>query len=78
MKDAMFWLLAFCGFAAVLFVCVIFACPQLAAVWPSIQEKIDSFRRLPPLAKLVLLLFVGIFVVYGSTKPIQDDRPYGG
>ena len=58
MKDAMFWLLAFCGFAAVSLICGLLVWPQLVAAWPSVEEKIDRFRRLPPLAKLVLLFFV--------------------
>ena len=71
MRADLFWLLSFCGFAALSLVCGLLAWPQLASVWPSIQEKIDRFRRLPPFAKLVLLLFVGAFVVYGSTKTNQ-------
>ena len=68
MRSTFFWLLAFGGFAAVSLLCGILVWPQLSAAWPSIEEKIDQFRRQPPLIKLVLLLFVGAFVVYGSTK----------
>ena len=68
MRTELFWILSFCGFAAVSLLCGLLVWPQLSTAWPSIQDKIDRFRRLPPLAKLLLLLFVGAFVVYGSTK----------
>ena len=77
MRGAFFWFLSFGGFAAVSLVCGLLVWPQLVAAWPSIEEKIDRFRRLPPLAKLVLLLFVGAFVVYGSTKTNQVDQTSG-
>ena len=65
------------GFAAVSLLCGILLWPQLSAAWPSIEEKIDRFRRLSPIAKLVLLLFVGIFVVFGSTKTNLIDQASG-
>ena len=74
MSPGLFWLLSFGGFAAVSLLCGILVWPQLAAAWPSIEEKIDRFRRLPPFAKLVMLLFVGAFVVYGSTKTNQMEE----
>ena len=77
MRSTFFWLLSFGGLAAVSLLCGILVWPQLSAAWPSIEEKIDRFRRLPPLAKLVLLLFVGAFVVYGSTKTNQVDQTSG-
>lgn len=77
MRGAFFWFLSFGGFAAVSLVCGLLVWPQLVAAWPSIEEKIDRFRRLPLLAKLVLLLFVGAFVVYGSTKTNQVDQTSG-
>ena len=77
MRTELFWPLAFCGFAAVSLVCGIVAWPPLSATWPSIEEKIDQFRRQPPLVKLVLLLFVGAFVVYGSTKTNLVDQTSG-
>ena len=77
MRTELFWPLAFCGFAAVSLVCGIVAWPMLSAAWPSIRDKIDRFRRLPPLAKLLLLLFVGAFVVYGSTKTNLVDQTSG-
>lgn len=76
-RSAFFWLLSFGGFAAVSLLCGLLVCPQLVAAWPCVQDKIDRFRRLPPLAKLVLLLFVGAFVVYGSTKTNQVDQVSG-
>ena len=77
MRTELFWPLAFCGFAAVSLVCGIVAWPPLSAAWPSIEEKIDQFRRQPPFVKLVLLLFVGAFVVYGSTKTNLVDQTSG-
>ena len=77
MRSTFFWLLAFGGFAAVSLLCGILVWPQLSAAWPSIEEKIDQFRRQPPLAKLVLLLFVGVFVVFGSTKTNSVDQVSG-
>ena len=77
MRTELFWPLAFCGFAAVSLVCGIVAWPLLAAAWPRIEEKIDQFRRQPPFVKLVLLLFVGAFVVYGSTKTNLVDQTSG-
>ena len=77
MRTELFWPLAFCGFAAVSLVCGIVAWPMLSAAWPSIEAQIDRFRRLPPLAKVVLLLFVGAFFVYGSTKTNQIDQTSG-
>ena len=74
MRSTFFWLLSFGGLVAVSFLCGLLVWPQLSAAWPSIEEKIDRFRRLPPLAKLLLLLFVGAFVVFGSTKPNQVDQ----
>ena len=74
MRTELFWLLSFGGFAALSLVCGLVAWPQFVAVWPSIQEQIDRFHRLPPLAKVALLLFVGAFVVYGSTKTNQVDE----
>ena len=71
MRTELFWLLSFGGFAAMSLLCGILVWPQLVAAWPSIEETIDRFRRLPLFAKLVLLLFVGAFVVYGSTKTNQ-------
>ena len=56
MRSELFWLLSFCGFAAMSLVCGLLAWPQLSAAWPSIEEKIDQFRRQPPLVKLLLLL----------------------
>ena len=77
MRTELFWPLAFCGFAAVSLVCGIVAWPPLSAAWPSIEEKIDQFRRQPPFVKLLLMLFVGAFVVFGSTKTNGDDRASG-
>ena len=77
MRTELFWLLSFGGFAAMSLLCGILVWPQLVAAWPSIEETIDRFRRLPPFAKLVLLLFVGAFVVYGSTKTNQVDQTSG-
>ena len=77
MRTELFWPLAFCGFAAVSLVCGIVAWPLLSATWPRIEEKIDQFRRQPPFVKLVLLLFVGAFVVYGSTKTNLVDQTSG-
>ena len=65
------------GLAAVSLLCGLWVWPQLVVAWPSIEEKIDLFRRLPPLAKLLLLLFVGAFVVYGSTKTNLVDQTSG-
>ena len=61
----------FCGFAALTFFCGLLAWMQLTAVWPGVAEKIDRFRRQPPLAKAALLVFVVGFVAYGSTKTNQ-------
>ena len=72
-----FSILHLLGLAAVSLVCGIVAWPMLSAAWPSIQDKIDRFRRLPPLAKLLLLLFVGAFVVYGSTKTNLVEQTSG-
>ena len=77
MRTELFWFLSFGGFAAMSLLCGILVWPQLVAAWPSIEEAIDRFRRLPPFAKLVLLLFVGAFVVYGSTKTNQVDQTSG-
>ena len=77
MRTELFWPLAFCGFAAVSLVCGIVAWPPLSAAWPSIEEKIDQFRRQPPFVKLLLMLFVGAFVVFGSTKPNGVDLASG-
>ena len=77
MRTELFWLLSFCGFAALSLVCGLLVGPQLVAAWPSIEAQIDRFRRLPPLAKVVLLLFVGAFFVYGSTKTNQIDQTSG-
>ena len=77
MRTELFWLLSFGGFAAMSLLCGILVWPQLVAAWPSIEEAIDRFRRLPPLAKLVLMLFVGAFVVYGSTKTNLVDQTSG-
>ena len=74
METELFRILSLCGFAALSLVCGLLAWPQLSAAWPGIEEQIDRFRRLPPLAKLVLMLFVGVFVVYGSTKTNQVDQ----
>ena len=41
-------------------------------------EKIDRFRRLPPLAKVVVLLFVGAFVVYGGGKMTNQVNQTSG
>ena len=77
MRTELFWLLSFCGLAAVSLLCGLLVWPQLSAAWPRIEEKIDQFRRQPPLVKLVLLLFVGAFVVYGSTKTNLVDQTSG-
>ena len=66
------------GFAAVSLLCGLLVWPQLVAVWPSVRDKIDRFRRLPPLAKLLQLLFVGAFVVYGSTKTTNQVDQVSG
>ncbi len=73
MRSELFWLLSFCGFAAMALVCGLLAWPQLSAAWPSIEERIARFRRQPPLAKVVLLVFVVGFIAYGSTKTNQVD-----
>ena len=78
MRSELFWLLSFCGFAAMALVCGLLAWPQLSAAWPSIEERIDRFRRQPPLAKVVLLLFVGAFVVFGGGKTNQVDQTSSG
>ena len=72
-----FSILHLLGLAAVSLLCGILVWPQLSAAWPSIEEKIDRFRRQPPLAKLLLLLFVGAFVVFGSTKTNGVDQASG-
>ena len=72
-----FSILHLLGLAAVSLLCGLLVWPQLSTAWPSIQDKIDRFRRLPPLAKLLLLLFVGAFVVYGSTKTNLVDQTSG-
>ena len=77
MRDAMFWLLSFSGFAAVMLLCGLLLWPQLVAVWPCVQDKIDRFRRRHPLAKLLMLLFFGVFFVYGGSKPSQEDQAGG-
>ena len=77
MGAELFWLLSFCGFAAMALVCGLLAWPQLSAAWPSIEERIDRFRRQPPLAKVVLLVFVIGFIAYGSTKTNQVDQASG-
>ena len=76
-RTELFWLLSLCGFAAMSLVCGLLAWPQLSAAWPSIEERIDRFRRQPPLAKVVLLLFVGAFVVFGGGKTNQVDQTSG-
>ena len=77
MRTELFWLLSFGGFAALSLVCGLVAWPQLVAVWPSIQEQVDRFHRMPPLAKVVLLVFVAGFIAYGSTKTNQVDQTSG-
>ncbi len=77
MRSELFWLLSLCGFAALSLVCGLLAWPQLSAAWPSIEEKIDRFRRQPPLAKVVLLVFIVGFIAYGSTKTNQVDQTSG-
>ena len=72
-----FSILHLLGLAAVSLLCGLLLWPQLVAAWPSIEDKIDQFRRQPPLVKLLLLLFVGIFVVFGSTKTNGVDRASG-
>ena len=72
-----FSILHLLGLAAVSFLCGLLLWPQLVAAWPRIEDKIDQFRRQPPLVKLLLLLFVGIFVVFGSTKPNGVDLASG-
>ena len=76
-RTELFWLLSLCGFAAMSLACGLLAWPQLSAAWPSIEERIDRFRRQPPLAKVVLLLFVGAFVVFGGGKTNQVDQTSG-
>ena len=77
MRSTFFWLLSFGGLAAVSLLCGLLLWPQLVAAWPSIKDKIDQFRRQPPLIKLLLLLFVGAFVVFGSTKTNLVDQTSG-
>ena len=77
MRSELFWLLSFCGFAAMSLVCGLLAWPQLSAAWPSIEERIDRFRRQPPLAKVVLLVFIVGFIAYGGTKTNQVDQTSG-
>ena len=77
MRTELFWLLSFCGFAALSLVCGLVAWPQLAAAWPVIEEQIDRFRRLHPLAKVALLVFVAGFIAYGSTKTNQVGQVSG-
>ena len=77
MRTELFWPLAFCGFAAVSLVCGIVAWPPLSAAWSSIEEKIGQFRRQPPFVKLLLMLFVGAFVVFGGTKTNLVDQTSG-
>ena len=74
MRSTFFWLLSFGGLATVSLLCGILVWPQLSAAWPSIEEKIDKFRRLPPLAKLVLVLCVGGLVVYGGGKNVSTNN----
>ena len=50
MRTELFWFLSFGGFAAMSLLCGILVWPQLVAAWPSIEEQIDRFHRLPPLA----------------------------
>ena len=73
-----FSILHLLGLAAVSLICGLLVWPQLYAAWPSIEEKIDKFRRQPPLVKLVLLLFVGAFVVFGGGKTNQVDESESG
>ena len=77
MGAELFWLLSFCGFAAMALVCGLLAWPQLSAAWPSIEERIDRFRRQTPLAKVVVLVFIVGFIAYGSTKTNQVDGTSG-
>ena len=77
MRTELFWLLSFGGFAAMSLLCGILVWPQLVAVWPSIQEQIDRFRRLHPLAKVALLVFIAGFIAYGSTKTNLVDQTSG-
>ena len=77
MRTELFWLLSFCGLAALSLVCGLLVGPQLAAVWPNIQEQVDRFHRLPPLAKVALLVFVAGFIAYGSTKTNQVNQTGG-
>ena len=72
-----FSILHLLGLAAVSLLCGLLLWPQLVAAWPSIEEKIDQFRRQPPFVKLLLMLFVGIFVVFGSTKTNLVDQTSG-
>ena len=62
------------GLAAIALVCVLLAWPHLVVIWPSIRDEIDRFRRQPPLAKVVLLVFIAGFIAYGSTKTNQVDQ----
>ena len=73
MGAELFWLLSFWGVAAMALVCGLLAWPQLSAAWPSIEARIDRFRRQPPLAKVVVLVFIVGFIAYGSTKTNQVD-----
>ena len=72
-----FSILHLLGLAAVSLLCGLLLWPQLVAAWPSIEDKIDQFRRQPPFVKLLLMLFVGIFVVFGSTKTNLVDQTSG-
>ena len=72
-----FSILHLLGLAAVSLLCGLLLWLQLVAAWPSIEDKIDQFRRQPPFVKLLLMLFVGIFVVFGSTKTNLVDQTSG-
>ena len=58
-------------------ICGLWVWPQLSAAWPGIQEQIDRFRSLHPLAKVMLLVFIVGFIAYGSTKTNQVDQTSG-